>query len=152
MPTVSSASNLKLRSKLSKTANVRVTISNGAFVIRNPSLSRANQHSLPLLGHSEYNHRLDDDGNCVPIPGQELLASEDTCRNGESSWWERTAYRKIPYSTCDGGTRLDRGRQHNCPGLQGHSAMFWLMVIVIPFLFAGLVGWWYYRRSGMARG
>ena len=86
------------------------------------------------------------------IPGEEPLPSDASCRNGESSWFERTAYRKIPFSTCEGGTRLDRGREHLCPGLQGHSAMFWLMVIVIPFLFATLVGWWYYRRSGMARG
>lgn len=107
---------------------------------------------FPFFACSEYNHRLNDQGNCVPIPGQELRASDDSCRNGEAYWWERTAYRKIPYSTCEDGNRLDRGTRHRCPGLQGHSAMFWLMVIVVPFLFAGLVGWWYYRRSGMARG
>jgi hypothetical protein len=50
------------------------------------------------------------------------------------------------------GTRLDRGTRHVCPGFGAHGALFWLFVILIPFAFTALVGYYYYRRSGLARG
>lgn len=70
------------------------------------------------------------------------------CRNGESEWYELTAYRKVPISSCEGGKRIDRGKAHPCPGIQGHGAFFWLMMLFIPIAFAALVGVWWYRRGG----
>ena len=86
------------------------------------------------------------------ISGLQPLADDDTCRNDEEFWYERTPYRKVPISTCEGGNRLDRGPEHRCPGLRGHSALFWLFVIMVPFAFCALVGFWYYRRMGLATG
>lgn len=67
-------------------------------------------------------------------------------------WYERTAYRKIPKSTCVDGLELHRGEKHACPGFRAHGAMFWWTVIFIPFGFTALVVFWYYRRGGYQRG
>ncbi|KAG1840150.1 hypothetical protein F4604DRAFT_1599034, partial [Suillus subluteus] len=67
-------------------------------------------------------------------------------------WYERTAYHKVLYSTCEGGDRIDQGTPHLCPGINGHSAIFWMLVILFPFAITALVAWWWYSKSGMARG
>ncbi|OBZ73619.1 Vacuolar protein sorting/targeting protein 10 [Grifola frondosa] len=100
----------------------------------------------------EFNYYKNDAGECVLHPGTQSLPDDNSCRNGEEFWYERTAYRKIPYSSCEGGKRLDRGTSHACPGLRGHGVFFWFMVIIVPCGFAALIGYWWYRRSGLARG
>jgi Sortilin, neurotensin receptor 3, C-terminal len=101
---------------------------------------------------SEFNYVKNENDECVLVEETTPLASDDTCRNGEDYWYERTPYRKIPFSSCEDGYRPDRGESHPCPGLKGHGVLFWGMVIVIPCVFAALVGYWYYRRSGLVRG
>ncbi|KAH9832479.1 Oligoxyloglucan reducing end-specific cellobiohydrolase [Rhodofomes roseus] len=98
----------------------------------------------------EFNYYRDESGECVLVPGAERLADDDSCKGDDDYWYERTAYRKIPYSSCEGGKRLDRGAQHVCPGFKAHGAFFWLMMFFIPCAFAALAGWWYVRRR--ARG
>ncbi|KAI0750610.1 Oligoxyloglucan reducing end-specific cellobiohydrolase [Irpex lacteus] len=100
----------------------------------------------------EFNHRRNADGECVLEEGTEALASDDSCRGDDEFWYERTAYRKVPISSCEGGLRLDQGTPHRCPGIKGHGFFFWLFVLAIPCLFAGLVGYWFYHKSGLARG
>lgn len=100
----------------------------------------------------EFNFVKDENDDCVPVPGTTPLPDDDSCRNGEDYWYTRTEYRKIPYSSCEDGLRLDRGIKHDCPGLKNRSAFFWLFILVIPFIFCALVGYWYYRRMGLARG
>ncbi|KAF8523369.1 Oligoxyloglucan reducing end-specific cellobiohydrolase [Hysterangium stoloniferum] len=101
----------------------------------------------------EFNHARDADGKCVLAAGLTPLPNDDgDCRLGEDMWYERTAYRKIPYSTCQGGPRPDHGAEHVCPGPKSYGWFFWFSVIVIPFAFCGLVGWWYTKKSGLARG
>ncbi|KIK35041.1 hypothetical protein CY34DRAFT_26712 [Suillus luteus UH-Slu-Lm8-n1] len=73
-------------------------------------------------------------------------------KNGWDYWYDRTAYRKVLYSTCEGGERIDRGTPHLFPGINGHSAIFWMMVMLFPFAITALVAWWWYTKSGMARG
>ncbi|KAG2031911.1 vacuolar protein sorting/targeting protein 10 [Suillus americanus] len=107
----------------------------------------------------EFNHIRNGDGECVLVPGMSPLPSDDSCRNGQDYWYERTAYRKVQYSTCEGGDRIDRGMQHLCPDIQvpdhipGHDAIFWTMVIVFPIAITALiVAWWWYNKRKMARG
>ncbi|KAG2093136.1 uncharacterized protein F5147DRAFT_755284 [Suillus discolor] len=107
-----------------------------------------------------FNHIRNRDGECDLIPGASLLAPDDSCRDGEDYWYERTAYRKVVYSTCEGGDRIDQGTQHPCPDIQvpdhatsGHRTMFWIMVILVSFTITALVvAWWWYNKSKMARG
>ncbi|THU94129.1 vacuolar protein sorting/targeting protein 10 [Dendrothele bispora CBS 962.96] len=102
----------------------------------------------------EFNYVRNEGGECVLYEGLQPLDNDPDaqCATGEDYWYERTAYRKIPYSSCEGGDRKDRGKSHPCPGFGGHSALFWWFIILIPFAFTGLVALWYYRRSGLARG
>ena len=98
---------------------------------------------------SEFNHVRTDTGECVLMPG---LSPRDPdmagqCRDGAAEWYELTPYHKVPVSSCEGGKRLDRGTAHPCPGIQGHSAFFWLMMLFIPVAFACLMGYWWHRRS-----
>ncbi|KAG2137156.1 uncharacterized protein EDB93DRAFT_1231386 [Suillus bovinus] len=44
------------------------------------------------------------------------------------------------------------GTQYLCPGINGHSATFWIMVILFPFEITALVAWWWCSKSRMARG
>ncbi|EJU03910.1 Oligoxyloglucan reducing end-specific cellobiohydrolase [Dacryopinax primogenitus] len=102
----------------------------------------------------EFNHRRNDAGECVLVAGAEPLPSSmaDQCMNGEEFWYDRTAYRKIPFSTCEGGEQLNLGKRHDCPGLQGKSFFFWLSVIVLPAGLVSLLAYWFYKRSGHMKG
>ena len=101
---------------------------------------------------SDFNYVRNANDECVLVPGTEPLLNDDSCKNGDQYWYERTAYRLIPYSSCEGGDRPDRGPRHVCPGFGAHGAWFWLFIILIPFAFTALVGYYYYRRSGLKRG
>lgn len=106
------------------------------------------------VSFSEFNYVRNTLGDCELVPGTEPLAADvhDQCKNGEEFWYERTAYRVIPYSSCEDGYRQDRGNEHRCPGLGHRSVLFWLFMLFIPFGFTALVAYYYYRRSGLARG
>ncbi|KAJ7623514.1 vacuolar protein sorting/targeting protein 10 [Roridomyces roridus] len=92
----------------------------------------------------EFNYEKNSADECVLSPGLKPLPPDDSCRNGEDFWYERTAYRKMSFSTCDGGT--------NVQAFAGHSGFFWFMVILFPVLFVVGVGYGYYKHSGLARG
>ncbi|KAI0314429.1 Oligoxyloglucan reducing end-specific cellobiohydrolase [Amylostereum chailletii] len=100
----------------------------------------------------EFNYEMNANGQCVPIPKTTALASDNSCRGDDEYWYERTAYRRIPHSTCEGGKRLDRGTAHLCPGVRAHGGWFWFFMFLIPISFTGLVAYWYYQKSGLARG
>ena len=102
--------------------------------------------------YSEYNHIRNSAGECVLVPGAQPLSNDDSCPDDAEFWYERTAYRKIPKSSCVGGERPDRGAEHVCPGFKAHNSGFWLTIFSIPFGFTALVAFWYYRRSGYRRG
>ncbi|KAI0676132.1 Oligoxyloglucan reducing end-specific cellobiohydrolase [Trametes maxima] len=102
----------------------------------------------------EFNHIRNADGECVLQPNSSPRDPDPVaqCRGGEEYWYDLTAHRKVPNSSCEGGKRLDRGTAHPCPGIRGHGAFFWFMMLLIPVSFAALIGYWYYRRSGYGRG
>uniref|UniRef100_A0A0W0FD49 VPS10 domain-containing protein n=1 Tax=Moniliophthora roreri TaxID=221103 RepID=A0A0W0FD49_MONRR len=101
----------------------------------------------------EFNHVRDLETNkCVLVAGASPLPSDQQCQD-DGMWYERTAYRKIPHSSCEGGSRLDRGEGHYCPGnLAGHGFFFWFMVLAVPFGLTAMIGMWWWRKSGLARG
>ncbi|ELU44262.1 signal sequence binding protein [Rhizoctonia solani AG-1 IA] len=109
--------------------------------VTNPRLSSA----------FEFNYVRNSAGDCVLTPGAEPLPNDDTCPGDASVWYERTAYRKIPHSSCEGGDRKDRGPEHPCPGIGSHGYLFWGFVVMIPIIFAGLVGL-HFKKHGFATG
>ena len=119
-------------------------------MVRHHNIGRYSFLTLPHA--SEFNHVKNSNDECVLYPGTKPLPNDDSCKNGEQYWYERTPYRLIPYSSCEGGLRLDRGTPHVCPGFGAHGVFFWMFVVLIPFAFTALVGYYYYRRSGLARG
>ncbi|KAF5354534.1 hypothetical protein D9758_011247 [Tetrapyrgos nigripes] len=102
----------------------------------------------------EFNYVRNSNNKCELVPGMQPLPDDpdSQCASGADYWYERTAYRKIPYSSCEGGDTRDHGLAHPCSDTGGHSWLFWCTVILILVAFTGLVGMWYYRKSGMARG
>ena len=105
------------------------------------------------MRYSEFNYARNENGECVLLPGLSPRAPDPNaqCRAGEQ-WYDLTAYRKIPYSSCEGGRRVDRGTEHTCPGVGGRSAFFWLMMLFIPVSFAGLIGYYFHKKGGYGRG
>ncbi|GAB1518497.1 vacuolar protein sorting/targeting protein PEP1 [Rhizoctonia solani] len=99
----------------------------------------------------EFNYVRNSAGDCVLTPGAEPLPNDDTCPGDASVWYERTAYRKIPHSSCEGGDRKDRGPEHPCLGIGSHGYLFWGFVVMIPIIFAGLVGL-HFKKHGFATG
>ncbi|CAH7670748.1 hypothetical protein PPACK8108_LOCUS5483 [Phakopsora pachyrhizi] len=98
----------------------------------------------------EFNYRRDPETHkCVLTDGASPLASEESCAWNQSFWYERTEFRKIPYSSCEGGIQLDKGRQHVCSGSVAHGVFWWGSVVIAPAILFGLGGfWWMRRRSG----
>ena len=93
-------------------------------------------------------------GECVLVEGAVALARDTTaeqCGGFEQYWYERTAYRKIPYSSCEGGERPDRGTRHACPGLvagAGFGALvYWVVVVLVSAGAAAGVAYFFYTRK-----
>ncbi|EFP90660.1 vacuolar protein sorting/targeting protein PEP1 [Puccinia graminis f. sp. tritici] len=101
----------------------------------------------------EFNYRRDPNTHkCVLVPGALPLVSEPNCAWNESFWHERTEFRKIPYSSCEGGIQLDKGRQHICPNASRHGVFWWGTVVVAPAILFGLGGFWWMRRRASGDG
>lgn len=103
----------------------------------------------------EYNHVRNEAGNCVLVEGTEPLVNDPAGQcatpGGDGYWYERTAYRKVPMSKCEGGQRLDRGEGHSCgASLSGHGLFWWLSILVLPLL-CGAVLAYYWTHSQRVR-
>ncbi|SNX87401.1 related to VPS10 domain-containing receptor SorCS1 precursor [Melanopsichium pennsylvanicum] len=114
-------------------------------VIRNCSCSEADFEC-------EFNHYRDSTGNCVLYPGAQTLVTDEQgqcwASDSDGYWYERTNVRKVPYSSCTGGIRPDRGTRHVCSNnLAGHGFLWWSTVILCPFGLAGLVGYWWATKQ-----
>ena len=147
-PIALSATNRKQRSVFLKIARVPQRTLSGTSRVTRYFTSRKPY----ALVCSEFNFVKDDKDQCVPVPGTTPRPDDDSCSNGEDYWYQRTAYRKIPYSSCENGDTRNLGTRHVCPGFKAHSALFWMFMILIPFGFTALVAYYYYRRKGMTRG
>ena len=61
---------------------------------------------------SEFNHVKNSNDECVLVADTTPLPDDDTRTDGARDCYERTLYRIIPYSTCEGGYRPDHGTSH----------------------------------------
>ncbi|PWN53321.1 Oligoxyloglucan reducing end-specific cellobiohydrolase [Violaceomyces palustris] len=104
----------------------------------------------------EFNHYRDPaTGDCILYPGVSALATDEygQCYSSnweetEGYWYDRTNYRKVPYSSCVGGERLDRGTRHICSNNpRRHGFFWWATIVVSPFALAGFVGWWWNKKQ-----
>lgn len=101
----------------------------------------------------EFNHVRNSNGECVLVDGAQALSidtAEEQCIGDATHWYDRTAYRKMAYSSCEGGDRPDRGKEHLCPNRAitgGLGALFWASIAILPFALAGLAGWWWVTKG-----
>jgi hypothetical protein len=92
-----------------------------------------------LMIISAYNYE-SRGGDCKPIEGLE--------------YWDVSAYRKIPLSTCVNGREYEKqGDPHPCPGFEeefekkhGISGFGLFMAIIVPFAAAGGIGYYVWRN------
>lgn len=148
-----------------ETASADLRTSSGSSLLSPPFHSsrlfpRADDPLSFLLLLSEFNYHRDSAGNCVLFPTASALSplstEEEQCPTStDGFWYERTNVRRIPFSSCIGGSRPDRGKQHTCPGTyQGDkkSSLFWWTVVLTPFAFAGLGGLWWVKKGSLGGG
>ena len=104
--------------------------------------------------NSAYNYERQPGGECKLIQGLELGDPKAVCSQGAKEYWDVSAYRKIPLSTCEGGREYDHtGEVHPCPGFEeefekkhGISGFGLFMAIVLPFAAAGGIGYYVWRN------
>ncbi|KAK6977042.1 Sortilin, partial [Favolaschia claudopus] len=97
----------------------------------------------------EFNYYKNAEGDCVLATGRSPLPNDETCSDGAEFWYERTAYRKITFSSCEGGERLDRGERRPCVRSRtGHGGFFWFFMLAVPLVVVGLAAYWYRRNAG----
>ncbi|KAF8169150.1 Oligoxyloglucan reducing end-specific cellobiohydrolase [Mycena galopus ATCC 62051] len=95
----------------------------------------------------EFNYYKNAEDECVLVPGTSSLPNEEICEDDAEYWYERTAYRKIAFSSCEDGERLDQGPSHPCLRYRNyHSGFSWLFVF-IPLSLAAVGGYWYCRHA-----
>ncbi|KAJ7842899.1 vacuolar protein sorting/targeting protein 10 [Mycena leptocephala] len=92
----------------------------------------------------DFNYYKNEADECVLIPEAIPLPNDNSCNDGEDYWYERTAYRKISYSSCVGGERLDQGIQHKCATnipIQRNGSSLWILVAIWIMIFVLLVAY-----------
>ncbi|KAK9461494.1 uncharacterized protein V1516DRAFT_676125 [Lipomyces oligophaga] len=113
----------------------------------------------------DLNYALANDGTCKLVDGFNPPNHENQCvqNPNQVEWFEPTGYRKIPLSTCDGGTLLDQMTAHPCAGheddfnkLHGHKNRFFIFLLVLlPFIMGSVIAWLlfqhYYGQYGHIR-
>ncbi|KAF1830220.1 vacuolar protein sorting/targeting protein 10 [Decorospora gaudefroyi] len=102
-----------------------------------------------------YNYERQPDGDCKKVKGLTLPDPAAVCENkGVTEWWDNTRFRKIPLSTCEGGTEFDHtGSVHACPGFEedfekkhGVSGFTIFLAVVLPFAAAGGIGYYVWQH------
>ncbi|KAI1154791.1 hypothetical protein F4825DRAFT_146362 [Nemania diffusa] len=105
----------------------------------------------------DYNYELDNHNYCSLVDGLRPKDPEQVCRDNPETieYYEPTGLRRIPLTTCKGGTFDPDNilKPYPCPGHEeefekkhGVSGVAIFFAVVVPILFAALVGWWVYKN------
>ncbi|KAI8944960.1 hypothetical protein F4801DRAFT_598607 [Xylaria longipes] len=105
----------------------------------------------------DYNFELDSHGYCTLVDGLRPKDPLQVCRDDPEAieYHEPTGLRRIPLTTCEGGTFDPENvfNVHPCPGHEekfeekhGVSGVAIFFAVVVPIAFAALVGWWVYNN------
>ncbi|KAI1115206.1 hypothetical protein F5Y14DRAFT_411484 [Nemania sp. NC0429] len=105
----------------------------------------------------DYNFELDSHNYCSLVEGLRPKDPEQVCRDDPEAieYQERTGLRRIPLTTCKGGTFDPDNvfKSYPCPGHQaefdkkhGASGVAIFFAVIIPVIVAALVGWWVYKN------
>ncbi|KKK22888.1 hypothetical protein P175DRAFT_0448026 [Aspergillus ochraceoroseus IBT 24754] len=103
----------------------------------------------------DYNFEPQSDGSCALVPGLEKQDAAAYCKANPDAieYWEKTGYRRIPQTTCQGGKNLDHLERKPCPGKHeefdkkhGISGVGLFFAIVTPITVAVAVGYYAFTR------
>ncbi|KAH8166936.1 hypothetical protein CIB48_g1317 [Xylaria polymorpha] len=105
----------------------------------------------------DYNYELDSHNYCTLVDGLRPKDPLQVCRDDPEAieYHEPTGLRRIPLTTCKGGTFDPDNvfKVHPCPGHEeefeqkhGVSGVAIFFAVVVPIAFAALVGWWVYNN------
>ncbi|KAK7951868.1 vacuolar protein-sorting protein BRO1 [Apiospora aurea] len=103
-----------------------------------------------------YNYELDSHQQCKLVEGLEPMSLEQYCKDNPDAkeFYEASAFRRIPLTTCSGGRELDKqGEPQPCPGHEeeferahGVSGVAIFFAVIIPIGIAAAAGWWVYNN------
>ncbi|RFU25853.1 hypothetical protein B7463_g10489, partial [Scytalidium lignicola] len=112
----------------------------------------------------DYNYQRQTDGSCALVAGLSPPDHSEICKTDPDSvgYYEPTGYRRIPLTTCQGGTEYDVSEAHPCPGkdeefnksrnISGWGIFF---AIMVPVIASTAAGYWVYnnwsRKFGQIR-
>ncbi|KAH8820392.1 hypothetical protein F5884DRAFT_763859 [Xylogone sp. PMI_703] len=103
----------------------------------------------------DYNYQRQTDGSCALVPGLSPPDHSEVCKNNPDAlgYYEPTGYRRIPLTTCQGGTEYDVSKAHPCPGKdeefnKGRGISGWgiFFAIMIPIIASTAAGYWVYNN------
>ncbi|KAK3936073.1 hypothetical protein QBC46DRAFT_37611 [Diplogelasinospora grovesii] len=104
----------------------------------------------------DFNYQLDNHGQCTLVQGLQPLDPAQFCRDHPDSYeyFEPTGYRRIPLTTCVGGTAYDQAApSHPCAGHEDEydrahatSGLAIFFAIAISLGVAGVAGWYVWRN------
>ncbi len=105
----------------------------------------------------DYNFEFDNHGQCSLVPGLKPQSKDAWCAANPDAvdYYPPTGFRRIPLTTCQGGTELDRTskpqpcknhedefeRKHRGPG-----GFVIAIAVILPVAAASAVGWYVYRN------
>lgn len=104
---------------------------------------------------SDYNYEIQSDGSCGLVPGFQPPDHSLSCKDDpdQVEYWEPTGYRRLPQTTCQSGSELDKLQPHACPNKEkeferkhGISGVGLFFAIVIPIAAAAAFGYFVYTH------
>ncbi|KAI9759160.1 MAG: vacuolar protein sorting/targeting protein PEP1 [Chaenotheca gracillima] len=104
----------------------------------------------------DYNFQAQNDRSCGLVPGLDPSDHSKICKEDPNAveYFEPTGYRRIPLTTCEGGTELEYRKAQPCPDHEeefrkehrGLSGFTFFLAVVLPFVAAAGVGYWVWRN------
>lgn len=104
----------------------------------------------------EFNHYRDAaTGRCVlypntsPLPADVDAQCDAHAPDYDGYWYERTSVRRVPFSSCEGGDRPDRGTRHRCPRSAHHGVLgSFFGLVAVGAVIAAAYAFWTKRTGG----
>ena len=87
--------------------------------------------------------------NTSPLPADVDAQCDAHAPDYDGYWYERTSVRRVPFSSCEGGDRPDRGTRHRCPRSAHHGVLgSFFGLVAVGAVIAAAYAFWTKRTGG----